>query len=312
MKIITGLARYEPKAYPVLTIGNYDGVHRGHVALLTAVVETAKRHGGTPIVLTFDPHPLTVLSPSTRLSFLTPLAEKFARFEELGIEEVVCLAFDPELAALTPEEFVRRVLRDGIGVKELFVGEHFAFGVRRTGRVSDLVRLSDQAGFRVHAVPPVKIDGEVISSTRIRLLIQAGDVRTAAKYLGRAYELAGTVVPGAQRGQRIGWPTANLPLPADRVIPADGVYATSTVWQGRAYDSVAYIGTRPTFGPGERLLEVYLLDEQVNLYDQEIRVRFVDRVRGDLVFESPEELSARIDLDVRQARKSLETTFAGD
>ncbi|MES4785724.1 MAG: riboflavin biosynthesis protein RibF, partial [Nitrospiraceae bacterium] len=230
---------------------------------------------------------------------------RLAGFQEAGIEEVVILEFNKAFAALTPEEFVREILRDGVGVKELFVGEQFAFGRNRAGKIADLRRLGEEAGIRVHAVPAVRMGGEMVSATRIRTLVQAGEVRRAAQFLGRPYAISGVVVQGEHRGQALGWPTANLRLPSDRAIPADGVYAAITIWNKRAFASVSYIGTRPTFGTGERLLEVYLLDEQVDLYDQQIRVEFIDRLRGDLIFHSAEELSARIQQDILQARKTL-------
>jgi riboflavin kinase/FMN adenylyltransferase len=197
------------------------------------------------------------------------------------------------------------VLRDGVGVKDLFVGDHFAFGKGRAGRINDLVRFGREAGFQVHPVQPLRVDGEVISSTRVRQLIQRGDVRGAARCLGRCYTLGGEVVPGEHRGRTLGWPTANLRLPADRVIPADGVYATRTFRGTSACDSVSYIGTRPTFGTGERLLEVSLLDVHEELYGRTLRVEFVEWLRGDQVFGSSEELSACIEGDVRRAREAL-------
>jgi riboflavin kinase/FMN adenylyltransferase len=305
MKITRGLAAYRPKPHPVLTIGNFDGQHRGHMALLQAVVETARAKGGTPMVLTFDPHPARVLSPGITLLFLTTMEEKLARLEQVGIEEVLFLAFTPAFAALSPEEFVGTVLRDDVGVRELFVGEHFAFGKGRAGRIGDLQRLGPQAGFQVHVVPPLRVDGEVVSSTRVRTLVQAGDVQAAARCLGRPYTLAGRVVGGKGRGKHLGWPTANLELPEGRVIPADGVYATTALWKDRSFQSVSYIGSRPTFGPGRRLLEVHLLDEQVELHGEELQVQFVERLRGDQSFESAEALSARIEQDVLQARERL-------
>jgi riboflavin kinase/FMN adenylyltransferase len=305
MKVIRGLANHERAPHPVLTIGNFDGQHRGHHALLRTVAKAAAAAKGTSMVLTFDPHPVKVLVPGADLRLLTTLGEKLRRFEEAGIAEVLFLEFDRAFAAFSPDEFVMRILRDGIGVRDIFVGEHFAFGKGRAGRMADLVRLGGQAGFRVHPVQPVRVDGEVVSSTRIRTLIQAGDVRGAARCLGRYYELSGPVVHGENRGQALGWPTANLRLPEGRVIPADGVYATLTQWRERSFDSAAYIGTRPTFGPGERLLEVYLLDQQANLYGEEICVQFVERIRDDLTCRTAEELAARIDLDVAKAREAL-------
>jgi riboflavin kinase/FMN adenylyltransferase len=257
------------------------------------------------MVLTFDPHPITVLRPGIGLRLLTQPEEKLARFQEAGIEEVLVLPFDAALAAMTPEDFVRLVLEKGIGVKELFVGQHFAFGKGRAGRMDDLVRLSEPAGFRVQAVSPIIVDGEVVSSTRIRQLVQAGDLRASARCLGRPYGFSGTVVPGMQRGRDLGWPTANLPLPKGLALPPDGVYATVVRWKGRASSSASYIGTRPTFDAGERLVEVHLLDERADLYGQEIRVDFVERIRGDLRFETAQELSARIELDVQLARTAL-------
>jgi riboflavin kinase / FMN adenylyltransferase len=305
MKITRGLAAHQRVVHPVLTIGNFDGQHLGHRALLRDVVRQAGVAGGVPMVLTFDPHPVKVLAPHVDLRFLTMPDEKLAYFRDAGIAEVLFLDFTAAFAALTPDQFMQQVLRDGIGVKDLFVGEHFAFGKGRAGRTSDLVRFSREAGFQVHPVQPVRVDGEVVSSTRIRQRIQSGDVQGASRYLGRHYSLSGVVVPGEQRGHKLGWPTANLKLPPDRVIPADGVYATKTVWETRTFESVSYIGTRPTFGAGERLLEVSLLDTQENLYGRTIRVEFVERVRGDQAFQSAEELSACIERDVQQARQAL-------
>lgn len=305
MKITRGLAAHQRVPHPVLAIGNFDGQHLGHRALLREVVTRAAAAGGTPMVLTFDPHPVKVLAPHVNLRFLTTPDDKLAYFKAAGIAEVLFLEFTTAFAALTPDQFMQLVLRDGIGMKELFVGEHFAFGRGRAGRIADLVRFGRDAGFQVHPVLPLRIDGEIVSSTRVRHLIKSGDVRGAARCLGRHYALEGGVVSGEQRGRTLGWPTANLPLPADRVIPADGVYATKTLWGTRSFESVSYIGTRPTFGAGERLLEVSLLDARENLYGQSIRVEFVERVRGDQAFQSADELSAHIERDVEAARQAL-------
>jgi riboflavin kinase / FMN adenylyltransferase len=302
MNVSRSLTHHRPASYPVLTIGNFDGLHRGHQALLKSVVQTAVEKQGTATVLTFDPHPITVLSPTTPLQLLTTMEDKLARFQEAGIEQVFCIPFDTALAAFTPDAFVWKVLRDQIGVRELFVGEQFAFGTGRSGRMADLVRLSKPAGFVVHAMPPICVEEEIVSSTRIRTMVRTGEVHRVTRFLGRPYDLTGTVIRGEQRGQALGWPTANIRLPRHRVIPADGVYATTVIWKGRNLGSVAYIGTRPTFGDGERLLEVYVLDEQIDLYGQEISVCFLERLRGDQVFATPEELSRQIAIDVLHAR----------
>jgi riboflavin kinase/FMN adenylyltransferase len=302
MKITRGLTPSTSRPYAVVTIGNFDGHHYGHRALLGQVVETARRHSGTALVLTFDPHPVKILAPHVNLQFLTPPEEKLAHFEAAGIDEVVFLEFTAGFAGLSPAQFAKQVLRDGIGTRELFVGEHFAFGKGRAGRIADLLELGAQLGFRVHPMPPVTVDGEVVSSTRIRQLIQASDVRKAVRLLGRPYVIEGTVIPGSHRGTELGWPTANLRLPAGRVIPPDGVYAAQTLWNHRILNSVVYIGTRPTFGAGERLLEVSILDERLDLYGESIRVEFRSFIREDRAFASADELTRQIALDVEAAR----------
>jgi riboflavin kinase / FMN adenylyltransferase len=305
LKVTRGLSDKSPRAYPVATIGNFDGHHLGHRALLKTVVETARKAQGTALVLTFDPHPVKILAPHVDLRFLTSPEEKLAHFNAAGIDEVVFLGFTPAFAAMSPDQFAEDVLHRSLGLSELFVGNHFAFGKGRAGRIDDLVRLGGQHGFHVHPVTPVKYEGDVVSSTRIRQLIQEGNMERAATLLGRVYGIRGTVVHGTQQGQAMGWPTANLRIPADRVMPPDGVYAAWTVHGTQSYDAVAYIGTRPTFGAGERLIEVNLLDHSCDLYGQEIAVQFVARVRGDHTFASADELSKQIARDVEQARISL-------
>ncbi|MBH0178493.1 MAG: bifunctional riboflavin kinase/FAD synthetase [Nitrospira sp.] len=294
------------RPYPVATIGNFDGHHIGHRALLQAVSQTARKAGGTALALTFDPHPVKILAPHVDLRFLTGPEEKLARFQDAGIDEVVFLEFSETFATLSPEAFVDQVLSQGLGLKELFVGQHFVFGHRRAGTIADLVALGSRYGFVVHPMAPVTASGGVVSSTRIRQLIQTGDVAQAALLLGRQYVMTGVVVPGVQRGQELGWRTANLPVPPDRVTPADGVYATVAVWNQRRYDSVAYIGTRPTFGVGERLLEVHLLDDACDLYGQQMAVEFVDLVRPDRQFSGSDTLSLQIARDVASARTMLQ------
>lgn len=305
MKVIRGYESEVTRPYPVGTIGNFDGHHIGHRALLQAVSQAARMAGGTALALTFDPHPVKILAPHVDLRFLTGPEEKLARFQEAGIDEVVFLEFSKTFALLSPEAFAEQVLSRGLGLKELFVGQHFAFGHKRAGKIADLVALGCRYGFAVHPMPPVTAYGSVVSSTRIRQLIQAGQVGQAALLLGRNYVMTGVVSPGSQRGQTLGWPTANLQLPSDRVVPLDGVYATVTVWNQRRYDSVSYIGTRPTFDSGERLIEVHMLDETLDLYGQPITVEFVDLVRPDMQFAGADALSRQIALDVESAKTML-------
>lgn len=305
MKVTRGYLGETMRPYPVATIGNFDGHHVGHRALLQAVVQTARKAHGTAVVLTFDPHPVKILAPHVDLRFLTSPEEKLARFKEAGIDEVVLLEFSEAFAELSPEAFAEQVLYRGLQLKEIFVGQHFAFGYKRAGKIADLVSLGGRFGFVVHPVPPVMVDGGVVSSTRIRHLIQAGNVSQAAILLGRQYTITGVVSTGAQRGQALGWPTANLRLPPDRVIPPDGVYAAVTVFNQQRYDSAAYIGTRPTFDAGERLLEAYLLDEAHVLYGQLIAVEFIEHVRGDMQFAGGDALSRQIARDVESVKTML-------
>ena len=305
MKVTRGYAGGQRRPFPVATIGNFDGHHRGHRALLDRVVETARRMDGTAMVLTFDPHPVKILAPHVDLKFLTSPEEKLQRFEAAGIDEVVFLEFTPAFAALSPEIFAQEVLYRGLRVRQIFVGQHFAFGKGRTGTVMTLTSLGQQFGFLVDPVEPVLAEGGVVSSTRVRKLIQEGQVEQAARLLGRQYTLSGSVVRGAQRGQELGWPTANLKVPSERVLPRDGVYATVTRWNQQLFDSVAYIGKRPTFDDGERLLEVYLLDERRELYGERIDVQFLERLRGDVHFPTADDLSRQIAADVTHAKAIL-------
>jgi len=305
MNVTRGYSDEVVRPYPVGTIGNFDGHHLGHHALLRRVVETARCAHGTALVLTFDPHPVKILAPHVDLRFLTSAEEKRARFEQAGIDEVVSLEFTQAFAALSPELFAEQVLSKGLGLKEIFVGQHFAFGHKRAGKIGDLTELGKRFGFIVHPTPPVTIDGGVVSSTRIRRLIDAGHVDQAAVLLGRHYALSGVVAPGEGRGRTLGCPTANLRLPPDRVVPADGIYASVAIMDQERHDSVAYIGTRPTFAGGERGLEVAILDGIHELYGRTLTVEFIGRIRGDAQFDSGEALSRQIAADVDSARGIL-------
>ncbi|MDA0738602.1 MAG: riboflavin biosynthesis protein RibF [Nitrospirae bacterium] len=305
MKVSRGLPTIPLPPHPVLTIGNFDGQHLGHRYLLSTVINCARESGGTPMVLTFDPHPVQVLNPKVDFQFLTSPEEKLTWFESVGVEHLVILEFTKAFAALSPEEFVQSILHEGLGVRDLFVGEHFVFGKGRAGNTATLTRLGKAINIQVHLLKPLGGEDRVMSSTRIRNMIQLGEMDAARECLGRAYSLQGAVVEGAQRGEALGCRTANLQLPPGRVIPPDGVYVTRVMWKGEAFNSISYIGTRPTFGPGERLLEVHLLDEACVLYGENIQVSFLKYLRGDEVFETSEALAARIALDIDLAREVL-------
>ena len=306
MKITRGLPLVPPASCPVLTIGNFDGQHLGHRALVQAVVDRAQQTKGIPMVLSFDPHPVEVLRPGYAHKFLSESHEKIAFFERLGIAELVILPFSKELASLTPEQFVGQVLRDGLGIRKLLVGENFVFGKGRSGTVKDLIELGAEANFLVEPIVPVMMGQDVVSSTRIRKCLAAGDVAQGAECLGRPYMLRGIVIPGEKRGSQFGWPTANIRLPGHRVLPADGVYATLTVVQRECLESIAYVGKRPTFSEGERLLEVHVFDKHFHLYGEDISVYFIEGIRGDMTFANVQDLVRQMDHDGLRAREILQ------
>jgi len=305
MKVVERLQDCAGLPFPVVTIGNFDGVHLGHRAVLKLVRERVAVHRGAVVVLTFDPHPLRVLAPEIELRFLSDPEEKLALLEEAGVDVVVRLAFTREFAAQTPEGFMDRVLREGLGTRELYVGQNFRFGKGRQGTIQTLIEAGPRLGFVVQAISPVLVDGAPVSSTRIRDLVQEGCMGEAAVLLGRSYVLKGKVVRGTHRGGGLGFPTANLLPPEGRVLPSDGVYATHLRVGREVLAAVTYIGTSPTFGSGARLIETHLLDGAQDLYDHDVAVAFYERLRGDQVFDSADLLARQIADDVRRTRAIL-------
>jgi riboflavin kinase/FMN adenylyltransferase len=291
--------------FPVVTIGNFDGVHVGHRAVLKLACERVRAQRGTAIVLTFEPHPLRVLAPGVELKFLSDPEEKLALLEEAGVDVVARLPFTRDFASQTPEEFMAQVLRDGLGTRELYVGQNFRFGKERGGTIQMLREAGPRLGFTVHAISPVVVEGASVSSTRIRDLVQGGAMGEAALLLGRPYQLTGTVVQGHRRGGELGFPTANLLPPEGRVLPPDGVYATHLRMGMEVWAAVTYIGTRPTFGAGARIIETYLLEGDHDLYGCDVRIAFHERLRGDQAFESADSLARQIAADADRAREIL-------
>ncbi|MEX0829522.1 MAG: bifunctional riboflavin kinase/FAD synthetase [Nitrospirales bacterium] len=302
MNITRGLPPVPLATFPVLTIGNFDGQHVGHRALLESVVENARRLNGVPMVLSFDPHPIEVLRPGTVPKFLSDAQEKYDFFERLGIGELIILSFTQDLAALTPDQFVGQVLHKGLGVRLLLVGENFVFGQGRSGTIQDLMRFGAERNFEVQPVTPVMLGGAVVSSTRVRKCLTSGNVVEGRQCLGRLYRLVSKVIEGEKRGRQLGWPTANLRIPPHRLLPADGIYATLTEVDGECLASVTYIGKRPTFQDGERLLEVHIFDQTLNLYGKDISVSFLEQVRKDMTFSTVDDLLKQMDHDGVQAR----------
>ena len=285
----------------VATIGAFDGIHRGHHLLLGQVVDRARSLGIPSLCVTFDPHPDLVLYPDRHVTYLTDRAEKERVLHQLGLDYVMVVEFTSALSMLNPEEFLGLVAEKH-PLAELWVGSDFALGRGRTGTIPALAELGRVQGFALHVVPPQRADREVISSTFIRGLLSQGNVRHANQLLGRRYRISGIVEAGAARGRQLGFPTANIRPDPKRALPADGVYAAVVPLDGVEHRAVANLGSRPTFKEGERLLEVHLLDARLDLYDRQLDVDFVDRLRDVQRFESIDDLRAQIGLDADAAR----------
>jgi riboflavin kinase / FMN adenylyltransferase len=292
-----------------LAIGNFDGVHRGHQALLARARERAaasSRHGSAHLAgaIVFEPHPREFFYPERPHFRLTSLAQKLARFERHGLDLAVVLPFDEKLACMTPADFVEKVLVAGLGVRHVVVGYDFFFGRSRGGSAEDMQRMGAELGFGVSVIAPVAERGEVFSSSAIRAEIAQGDVKGAAQMLGHWWSVTGTVVGGFKRGTGMGFPTANISLPKSIVL-AHGIYAVFVDVGGDRHLGAAYLGTRPTFDNGPAVLEIFLLDFDGNLYGRDIEVSFVDFIRGDRRFEGMDALKVQIAADCQRARDIL-------
>jgi riboflavin kinase/FMN adenylyltransferase len=305
MEVISDLRRFpEPHPRPVLTIGNFDGVHRGHQAIFQTLIRRARAIGGTAVVLTFDPHPLKILAPERCPPLITPTAKKLALMAACHLDCVVCLPFTRELADLPPATFVEDVLLGALGMQEIYVGYDFAFGKGRQGTSALLQQMGQRAGFRVHTIEPISVAGHVVSSSGIRQGIQQGRVDEAALFLGRLYALTGTVVEGYRKGRELGFPTANV-QPSDELIPGRGVYAVLTDWRGERYEGVANIGYNPTFGRTRLSVEIHLFDFAAQLYGETVEVSFVKKIRDERAFPAVGDLVQQIRQDLECARTLL-------
>ena len=285
-----------------LTIGNFDGVHIGHQAIFRRVVEAARRSGAKASVLTFDPHPSRVVAPERAPSLLSTIDQRCAWIDAAGMEQVLVLPFNRQIAGFSPEQFIDRVVIDCLGARVVFVGQNFRFGHRAAGDTNALIELGRRRGFDVVVVEPVRCRGRIVSSSQIRELIRCGRVSDAARYLGRPYGLTGDVVPGHGVGLRQTVPTLNLSTSAE-ILPARGVYVTRTtdLTDNRRWPSVTNVGYRPTFG-GERLtVETFLLVPLDAPQPVQIRVDFWRRLREERKFENSEALKAQILKDASRA-----------
>jgi len=287
-----------------VTVGVFDGVHLGHLALVRRTTAVARAEGLESVVVTFRQHPKTVLSPEREVPFLTDLSQRRRLLLEAGVDHVVVLSFTPELAALTAGDFLK-LLKRSLKMRALVIGHDFALGKDRAGDPASLRGLGGEMGFRVEAIGPVEAGDEVVSSTGVRQALAAGNMVRVSCLLGRHFNLHGRVVGGAARGTWLGYPTANLEVAENQALPPDGIYAVRAHAAGVVHPALAYLGYRPTFKETNHVVEVYLIDFSGDLYEQEMRVDMLAYLRDDRKFEDIEELKAQIARDVETGRRVL-------
>lgn len=306
MTIIYDLEQIKkPLENPVLTIGNFDGVHRGHLALFEKVKERAKEIGGASVVMTFEPHPIRIMKPGNGPPLITLIDQKLNLISNVGIDVILCIPFTREFASISAKDFIQDLLVDKIGIREIVVGYDYTFGHKRQGDITLLKEMGDKLGFKVHVLGPVHIDDTLVSSTSIRKLVQEGRISEAKKFLGRDYQIAGSIITGANRGGKLlGFPTANLD-PMDELIPNRGVYAVTVLLDDKTYQGVTNIGYNPTFGDNALSVETHLLDFSKDVVGKNIRINFIERLREEKTFSSVDELTEQIGKDVQRAREIL-------
>jgi len=304
MEIIRDLDAIGHRPYPVVAFGNFDGVHLGHRAIMKAAMDRARAAGGTSFAMTFDPLPSKVLFPERAPKLILLPEDKLELLRISGIDGVIVVHFTQAFSLIEPRDFVRDYLVGRIGVREVVVGHSVNFGHRRAGNASVMVELGREFGFDTTVVGPVKQAGMEVSSTKIRELISNGDMRSAAKLLGRYHFLHGTVVRGRERGRTIGFPTANLESETE-CLPPDGVYAARVVLDDGHYASITNIGMRPTFNETARSIEAHIFEFNRDIYGHRIKLQFIERIRAEKKFASADELKHQIAQDLNRVREIL-------
>ena len=295
---------YQNFKAPSVALGNFDGVHLGHQEIIRRTVESARPKGRDAVVYTFDPHPRVVLRKVPEIPRITTPGERADILEHLGVDILVLAEFTLEFAAVSPEEFVQNVLVEELGTKELFVGENYRFGKDRIGTVQTLKKMASDMGFRVHVIPPVRIDDTVVSSSRIRDQLTRGEIREANRLLGREFTIEGRVIHGHHRGKGFGIPTANI-KPEVKLHPPEGVYAVYCRARESTYQGVMNIGYNPTFEDRRVSYEVHILDFDHEVYGDIVKVYLVERLRSEMKFDGIDALKAQIRKDIELSREIL-------
>jgi len=304
MQVEEELAGLSPSKDMLLTIGVFDGVHLGHKYLISQLKEQAKQRSLLSGVVTFHHHPQELLSPQAKLPFLTDITERTKLLKNEGVEAVIILSFTSELAQLSAHQFVS-LLKKYLRMRGLVIGPDFALGRNQEGNTNTLRTLGQGMNFSVTVIPPIMINGEVVSSTAIRNALVNGDTKRVFNLVGRYFSLNGRVIKGAGRGLELGFPTANLDVNQKQALPAEGVYATWAYIDDKAYQSMTNIGKRPTFGNSEPTVEVYVLDYHSNLYGRQLKIDFTERLRDEKQFATAKELKKQIAEDIKQGRAIL-------
>jgi len=307
VRILNGFDTPLPASeFSVVTLGAFDGIHRGHQELLSRIKTIAAERGGTGILLTFEPHPQRVIAPGTALPLLSIREEKLALLEEMGLDTLVILPFNRQLSQMEAEDFVSVVLVEALDVRFLVLGYDHTFGKGRRGRPELLRTMAPDLGFEVEVVDAVTDNGDAITSSLIRTVILDGDVQRATRLLGRPYSVKGLVIRSDQRGRELGFPTANISMPnPEKCIPGKSVYAVQSIVGGSVYRGACNIGTRPTFNDDQLMIEVHLLEFDKDIYGESIEIRFFARIREERKFEGPGALKKQIESDIIDAERIL-------
>jgi len=313
MKVFKGIGEITPEfRSSVITIGNFDGIHLAHQDILQRVVRQARQRRARSIVITFDPHPQKVLHPERRPFYLlTTLDEKVKLIESLGLDAVLLIAFTQAFSAMTAEAFVREILWDKLRIQKVFIGHDYAFGNRKQGNEDFLRSMGGMLGFEVESINTFTVNDTTVSSTNIRKAVLGGDVVKAALLLGHPYSLSGTVIRGYQRGREIGIPTANIE-PGKELLPANGVYAVMVDLEGVRHAGVLNVGFNPTFSNEKLSVEVHIMNFDGELYGKGLTVSFIERIRSEVKFESPQKLVDQILRDKAKAEEILARLVRGE
>ncbi|HTF18858.1 MAG TPA: bifunctional riboflavin kinase/FAD synthetase [Chryseolinea sp.] len=309
MKIYHGIEDFVRLECAVVTSGTFDGVHVGHQKILQRLQETALKMGGATVVITFWPHPRLVLNPlDTHLKLLSTFEEKAERLRTYGVQHLLRIPFTKEFSQLSSGEFIRNILVDAIGTSKLVIGYDHHFGKNREGSFEQLKENGPQYGFEVEEIPRQDVDHIGVSSTKIREALEAGDVQTATHLLGRPYSLTGRVIMCDRIGRTLGYPTANLEIDsAHKLVPADGIYAVTVLYDHRVFKGMLYIGNRPTIGGVTRSIEVHLFEFEGDLYGETLTVFLHQKTREDIRFENLDQLKQQLDQDKKDTLQALET-----